>query len=396
MSSILDYIESLEASKRFGRQVVHHELLEPTPERLGDTRRPWPASIRKLLEARGIDRLYEHQARACDLVRAHRPVVVATPTASGKTLVYNLPVLESVLGNPDSRALYLYPLKALARDQLAAFESLVEPIPEDRRPTAAVYDGDTKESLRRKLRRSPPNVLMTNPEMVHLSLLPYHESWSTFWAGLTHVVVDEAHTYRGVMGSHMAHVFRRVKRIASYYGSDPVFVFSSATIGNPGELARNLTGIETEVVERSGAPQGARHFLFMNPEDSPSTMAINLLKAALPRELRTIVYTQSRRMTELISIWAQEKSGEYKDKISAYRAGLWAIPAPSCRPCSAAVAWAASSRTRVSCSSPARTRWTSTSCVIRAISSPARPNLPCSTRPTRSSWTAICSAPLPS
>ena len=208
------------------------------------------------------------------------------------------------------------------RDQLKTLEQLREWLPGLPDPFAAVYDGDTSPYRRKKLREIPPSILLTNPEMVHLSMLPHHGTWAAFWAGLTHVVVDEVHTYRGVLGSHMALVFRRLRRIAAYYGADPTFVFCSATVANPGELAGKLTGVESEVVDKSGAPMGKRNYVFMNPYGSPSTVAINLLKAALSRGMRTIIYTRSRRMTELISIWATEQSGEFKDKISAYRAGF--------------------------------------------------------------------------
>ncbi len=169
-------------------------------------------------------------------------------------------------------------------------------------------------------------MLLTNPEMLHLALLAHHEKWAAFFAGLTHVVVDEVHTYRGVMGSHMAQVFRRLSRVCRRYGSAPSFAFLSATVGNPGELARQLSGREVTEVTESGAPRGGRHFLFLNPAltmaDSPAQVAILLLKAALARGLRTIVYTQSRRLTELIALWAAERAGQYRGRISAYRAGF--------------------------------------------------------------------------
>jgi len=319
---IEEYLAALKASPKLGDQVVHHELLPPGAARFADPARPWPRSITGLLAARGIDKLYTHQAEAADLARMGRHVVLATPTASGKTHAYNLPVIEGALANPESRALYIYPLKALAQDQLRAFDELCIPLPRNVRPRAAIYDGDTTGHRRKKLREDPPQVIMTNPEMIHLSLLPHHGTWAPFLASLSFVVVDEVHTYRGVMGSHMAMVFRRLKRLCAYYGANPTFVFCSATVGNPGELAKDLTGLETSVITASGAPQGARHVVFLNPLDSPATAAIHLLRAALTRGLKTIVYAKSRKMTELISIWAAEKSGEFKEKISAYRAGF--------------------------------------------------------------------------
>ncbi|CCO23153.1 DEAD/DEAH box helicase [Maridesulfovibrio hydrothermalis] len=305
-----------------GDQVVHHRLIDGCKASYGEPRHKFSPSVNSLLDFRNIKQLYSHQAEATDYARAGRNVVVATPTASGKTLTYNLPVIEQCLRDPDSHALYLFPLKALAQDQLKTFNEMTALLPETVRPEAAVYDGDTTPYKRKKIRDNPPAVILTNPEMLHLSMLPYHERWSPFLAGLTHIVVDEVHTYRGVMGSHMAMVFRRLLRICRFYGADPSFVFSSATVGNPAELCRSLTGLDIHAITESGAASGKRNFIFFNPVVSPYSAAIQLLKAGLARGLRTIVYTQSRKMTELISMWVNEKAGEYKDRISAYRAGF--------------------------------------------------------------------------
>ncbi len=401
--SVGSYIAALLASERLGGQVTCHRLLPASDAEYAPTRLPWPTAISRTLEQRGISGLYSHQALGTDHIRAGHSIVAATPTASGKSLIYNLPVLERHLRDPDARALYLFPLKALAQDQLAAFNALTDAWPKDARPSAALYDGDTTDHFRRKIRRDPPTVLISNPEMLHLGILPHHEQWAAFLAGLTHVVVDEAHTYRGVFGAHMAQVFRRLNRLAGRYGAKPVYVLCTATVGNPGELgaaltgaawpvdsperypagqtggqtgrqndgqnagqaggqtannaqgqtspataaatvlrtgipggipggtARNMPGCHAPqhasalpppvVIDRSGAPQGPRHFVFLNPEQSPATAAIDLLKAALARNLRTIVYCRSRRMTELISLWAGQ-SGPFASRISAYRAGF--------------------------------------------------------------------------
>lgn len=326
--SVGDYIEKLLASPRFAGQIRTHRLLPGREAAFAATRLPWSAAVQGLLKARGLDRLYTHQALATDYVRSGRSVAVATPTASGKSLIYHLPVLETFWQDPDARALYLFPLKALAQDQLAGFNSLCALWPEISRPRAALYDGDTSEHFRRKIRRDPPQVLISNPEMLHLAILPHHEQWAAFLAGLSHVVVDEAHTYRGVFGAHMAQVFRRLNRLAGRYGARPTYIFCTATVGNPGELAAALCGADEVsglpapvVVDQSGAPQGPRHVVFIDPEQSPSTAAIELLRAALARGLRTIVYCRSRRMTELISVWAGSQNGIFAGKIAAYRAG---------------------------------------------------------------------------
>ena len=232
-NNVADYIRSLLASERFARQVTHHRVLPAREARYGETRRPWPRAIAEVLRERGIASLYSHQALTADTVRAGRDVVVATPTASGKTLCYSLPILEKCLQDPDSRALMLFPLKALAQDQLAAFGELTGHWPEAARPSIAIYDGDTTDHFRRKIRKNPPNVLITNPEMLHLAILPFHEQWTTFLASLSLVVVDEAHTYRGVLGSHISQLFRRLNRICARYAARPNFVFCTVTVGNP-------------------------------------------------------------------------------------------------------------------------------------------------------------------
>lgn len=320
--SVDEYVDALKSSPRLGSQVVYHRILSGREPEFAEPVRPWPRAVENLLAARSIPALYAHQVHATDLIRAGRHVVVATPTASGKTLVYNLPVLERFLHDPDARALYMFPLKALAQDQLKAFNELTSSWPESARPRAAIYDGDVSDYARRKIRENPPHALLTNPEMLHLALLPYHEKWSTFLAGLSFVVVDEVHTYRGVMGSHMAQVFRRLNRVAARFGASPTFIFCSATVANPGELAQSLTGHEVATITESGAPQGKRHFVFLDPLEGAAHAAIMLLKSALARNLRTIVYCQSRKLTELVSLWAQDKAGPYKDRISAYRAGF--------------------------------------------------------------------------
>ncbi len=318
---IKDYIQSLISSKRLGNQVVHHDVLPDHPAVLSKPKHPWPQKIQHIITSAGINDLYKHQVEAIDLIRSGRHVVIATPTASGKTLIYNLPVMENILKNPHSKALYIFPLKALAQDQLRSFETFMR-CGQWETPKIAIYDGDTSAWHRKRIREAPPNILMTNPEMIHLSLLPHHQKWADFFSGLNMVVVDEVHTYRGIMGSHMAQVFRRFRRICAYYGADPTFVFCSATVSNPAQLAHQLTGLKVDTITKSGAPVGRKHVVFINPVQGPAQTAILLLKAALHRELRTIVYAQSRKLTELIAIWAGSQSGPYAQRISAYRAGF--------------------------------------------------------------------------
>ena len=319
--SVAEYLQALKSSPRLGQQVVHHEKLHGIPARFGKNRIDWPRALEDGLKQMGIEMLYQHQVSATDAVRKGDNVIVATPTASGKSLIYNLPVFEQIMRSPESTALYLFPLKALAQDQLRTMQELSSLLPEELKPAAAIYDGDTTAYQRKKLRERPPNILITNPDMLHLSMLGYHSTWSGFFARLTHVILDEVHTYRGIFGSHMAWVLRRLKRICAYYGSTPQFILSSATVANPDELARDLLGAAATVISESGAPRAKRHFVFLNPFDNAATAASQLIESSLKRGLRTIVYTQSRKLTELVSIWTQQRLGPLADKLTSYRAG---------------------------------------------------------------------------
>jgi DEAD/DEAH box helicase domain-containing protein len=318
---INDYITSLKAARALDGQVVYHREFEPSEPVFGEPREPWPEPIRHLLGAMGIDRLYAHQVRTIDRVRAGIHTVAATRTASGKTLTYALPVFESVIKDASTCALFIYPLKALAQDQCKAIMGMSAHLP-DLHLRAQIYDGDTSAYRRKKIRDTPPHVLMTNPEMIHLSILPHHDRWADLLGRLQFVVVDEVHTYRGILGSHMAQVFRRLRRMCRHYGTSPTFIFTSATVANPDELAGQLTGLPVETVRQSTAGTGRRHLILMEPVDGPLAATLTLLKAALNRGLRTIVYTQSRKLAELLAIWAKNRSGPFADRISAYRAGF--------------------------------------------------------------------------
>jgi DEAD/DEAH box helicase domain-containing protein len=307
-SDINEYIDALKKSTRMGHQVAYHMVLPGNESIWAETKKPLPEEIKKIMNASGVRQLYKHQAIAVDFIREGHHVVVSTPTASGKTFIYNIPVIEKYLKDQNSKALYIFPLKALAQDQLRNLDAIAKPL-KSNIFSAAIYDGDTTSWHRKRLRENPPNVLLTNPEMIHLSLLAHHHKWASFFSNLQTVVVDEIHTYRGIMGSHMAQVFRRLQRICAYYGASPNYIFCSATIGNPTQLAEKLTGFKIKEISKSNAPKGRRHVIYYDPVDSPAQSAILLIKAALHRGLKTIVYTQSRKMTELIAIWASDKSG---------------------------------------------------------------------------------------
>ena len=269
--------------------------------------------------------LWSHQAEALERARRGANVVVSTPTASGKTLCFNLPVLETVLSEAEAgraaHALYLFPLKALEQDQLKSLQRLRDAIGLHEAFRAAILDGDTKDAERRRLRADPPHVVLSNPDMLHASLLPSHPQWATFFAHLRYVVLDELHAYRGVFGSHVLHVLRRLRRVAAHYGAAPRFLCASATIGNPRELATALFGVPFEVVTRNGAPQGPRHVLLLNPEDSPLAFAATLFARCLHAGIKTIVFCKSRRATELLYSWTVERHPDLRDVTSAYRSG---------------------------------------------------------------------------
>src|SRR3989449_696635 len=270
---------------------------------------PFPPSldarIADALRARGIHELCSHQARSWELIEKGHHVVVVTPTASGKTLCYNLPALQSLLLQPDARVLYLFPTKALAQDQLAELEALAKTLPEMRMFT---YDGDTPQDARRAV-RARANLVLTNPDMLHSGILPHHTKWATLFQNLRYVVIDELHAYRGVFGSHLANLLRRLHRICRHYGSAPQFIMASATIANPGELARRLVGEHVEEIAESGAPTGDKTFICYNPPvvnpdlgirapylGEAAKLAIRLLRA----RIATIVFAQSRLATEVL------------------------------------------------------------------------------------------------
>ncbi len=325
-ADITEYLTALKSSAKFGPQIVCHERFTAKAAEYDQEFPPVAPALKKCLAGLGIEKLYSHQCLAIKKVLQAQDVIVATPTASGKSIIYNLPVLSDLLGDNPGHSLYLFPLKALARDQYQGLTRLFLNLPEEPRNNtkhfAALFDGDTTSYGRRKIRDNPPRVLLTNPEMLHLSILPYHRNWSAFFGKLRYIVIDEVHTYRGVLGSHMAWVIRRLLRLAAHYGAEPTFILLSATIGNPGELARLLLDKPVEVIAESGAPQAERNMLFINPWDSAAYTAGQLLEAAIKRGLRTIVYTQSRKMTELINLWTAPRLGELAAKLSAYRAGF--------------------------------------------------------------------------
>jgi DEAD/DEAH box helicase domain-containing protein len=290
---------------------------------------PLPAELhpklRAALEARGVHELYEHQAEAWEAAARGEHVAVVTGTASGKSLAFNLPVLDALAREPKRRAIYLYPTKALAQDQLRSLTDLKVP-----RIRAAIYDGDTEAERRWQIRKWS-NLVLSNPDMLHVGVLPHHDRWGDVLANLAYVVVDEAHVYRGVFGSHVGNVLRRLRRLARVYGAEPQFLLASATIANPAQLGRSLAGVDFTVVEDDAAPRAERTIALWNPplvdeelglRASALGEASRLMAQLVERGLRTLCFAKSRKSAELIHRFTLDRLGkEYRDRLSPYRAG---------------------------------------------------------------------------
>ncbi|SDW14064.1 DEAD/DEAH box helicase domain-containing protein [Marinococcus luteus] len=287
--------------------------------------------LRAGLAARGIDSLYTHQHSAFEEAYGRKAnVVTITPTASGKTLCYNLPVLQTIMDEPEARALYLFPTKALAQDQKSEINEFIEEIGAS--INSYTYDGDTPPTIRQSIRRAG-HIVMTNPDMLHSAILPHHTKWVSLFEHLRYIVIDEIHTYRGVFGSHVANVLRRLLRIARYYGAEPTFITTSATIANPRELAETLTEQPFELVDNNGAPQGKKHFVFYNPPVINEAMNIRkgvlsevnrLANTFLEQHVQTIVFTKSRVMVEVILSHLQHLNSRQTGQqslVTGYRGG---------------------------------------------------------------------------
>jgi DEAD/DEAH box helicase domain-containing protein len=286
--------------------------------------------LRSAYTAKGVSRLYTHQVRAAEAVHSGRNVVIVTPTASGKTLCYNLPVLNAILENSDTRALYLFPTKALAQDQLAELCDLNQRL--DHGFGVFTYDGDTPADARKAIREQG-HVVLTNPDMLHTGILAHHTRWTRLFENLRYIVLDELHTYRGVFGSHLCNVLRRLRRVARFYGREPQFICSSATIANPGELASRLLESTVEVLDSSGAPAAEKTFVFYNPPAVNRALGIRrnyinesarVAQEFLKHDLQTIVFANSRLHTEILLTYLQQANPHVPGKaetICGYRGG---------------------------------------------------------------------------
>ncbi|WP_336989483.1 DEAD/DEAH box helicase [Bacillus infantis] len=310
--NLQEILKDLKMTEEFKDNIVHWHTIEEKEaktEELPDDIHP---SLRNALEKRGISRLYTHQRSAYAAASEGKSLVAVTPTASGKTLCYNLPVLQTAISDPKARALYIFPTKALAQDQKSEINELIQ---EAELPVNSyTYDGDTPANIREKVRKAG-HVVITNPDMLHSAILPHHTKWVSLFENLKYVVIDEVHIYRGVFGSHVANVIRRLRRICRFYGSDPLFICTSATIANPLELAENLTEKKMELIDNNGAPSGRKHFLFYNPpivnipmniRRSATLEARKLAGRLLKNRIQTIVFARSRVRVEILLTYLQE------------------------------------------------------------------------------------------
>lgn len=326
---IAAFLHYLAALPNYRQQIVHIEHIPAQDAAFGKLDKPLHPVLKARLVSLGLSALYSHQAEALNAIFAGKNVIVATPSASGKTLCYHLATLEAILGDKGSRAVYIFPTKALAQDQLRSLKEIACPELLSER-AVATFDGDTPQAERANIKKQA-RVVLTNPDMLHLGVLPNHQLWSRLLRQLKYVVIDEAHVYRGVFGSHMANVLRRLRRLCALYGSNPQFICCSATIANPKEHAQNLVGLPFEAVARDGSPRGEKHFAFWNPpiideaktsRRSPNSEATFLLIELIQNDIRSLVFARTRKITELIYLYAREQlPPPLAKRISPYRAG---------------------------------------------------------------------------
>lgn len=317
-----EVVERLASDPRVGPQLAESIYLPAAEARFGSLSPPLAGSLSESLARLGIDRLWRHQVEALEAIRRGENLLVTTPTASGKSLVFHLPVLEQSADGRPGNALFLYPLKALGQDQKAKFDRLAELAGLTDAARCEIYDGDTPNRVRQRIRKAPPRVLISNPDMLHLGILSYWQQWEEFLAELRWLVIDELHTYRGIFGSHFHHVVQRLLRLARRLGSEPRLIASSATAANAPEFAGQLTGQPFRWVSESGAPREGRHFLLVRPDSSPYTATLQLFAELLRAGLKTIVFTKARRITELLYSWLRRGEPELAARVASYRSGF--------------------------------------------------------------------------
>ncbi|MBN1907946.1 MAG: DEAD/DEAH box helicase, partial [Deltaproteobacteria bacterium] len=318
--NLTDFIYRIRKHPDFGRAFVHLKHIPEVKASYGDGLE-LTDELAAILNRNGIEKLYSHQVEAIKRIRNRENIIISTPTASGKSLIYNLAILENILSGKNSKALYIFPLKALEQDQYKTLAGYLKNI-KSRKITADIYDGDTTQYRRQKIRSKMPDILFTNPDMLHMGILPVHERFRELFTNLEYVVIDEVHTYRGIFGSHMNQIIRRLKRVCKKYGASPRFILLSATINNPGAFGRLLIDDSVSVIDTGGSPRADQYFMFLNPDTSSNFSAARLFGYCIQAGFRTIVFTQSRQVTELIHIWTSRLSPDLRRKVSSYRAGF--------------------------------------------------------------------------
>ena len=328
-SPLEEVLKILRTDPDYCHNVKHYRTIEAKEAHYAPFPKNLHSSIVKALASKGIHKLYSHQREAFDLASKSQSFTAVTPTASGKSYCYHLPVMQSILEDDSTRAIYLFPTKALAQDQLADLHELIEASGET--ILSYTYDGDTAPGLRSKVRKSG-HIVLTNPDMLHSGILPHHTKWVSLFENLKYIIIDELHTYKGVFGSHVAHVLRRLKRICNYYGSNPIFICTSATIANPKELSESLTNSQMKLIENNGAPSGKKHFIFYNPPVVHPTFGIRRnavlevrdISSMLYREsIQTIIFAKSRVRVEMLVTYMKEltKKKLFDHTIMGYRGG---------------------------------------------------------------------------
>ena len=328
------FVSHLKKLPAYRDQIVHIEHIRPREATYSELEKPLHPALQASLKANHLTSLYSHQASAINAVRSGKNVAVVTPAASGKTLCYNIPVLDTILTQKGSRALYLFPTKALAQDQLRSLRELTST--QQINLQYDTFDGDTPQWERSEIKRSA-DIVLSNPDMVHVGILPNHRSWAKMLSKLKFVVIDEAHIYRGVFGSHVANVLRRLQRLCAYYGASPQFICCSATIANPKEHVERLTGLPFEVIAENGSPHGSKDFIFWNPplfdeaqsaRRSANSEATLILTELVRQRIRSLAFARSRRLTELIYMYVREQLSHEQpalaNMIKPYRAGYLA------------------------------------------------------------------------
>lgn len=331
--TLIEYIEKLKNNPAFMKNVTSWQVVPERKARYGEFPENLDPRVKQTLHERGIDRPYIHQSLAIAAALSGQDFVVVTPTASGKTLCYNVPVLDSILKDESARALYLFPTKALSSDQVAELYSMIERIGADVK--AYTYDGDTPASARSAIRQAG-HVVVTNPDMLHQGILPHHAKWVKLFENLRYVVIDEIHAYRGVFGSNLANVLRRLRRICAFYGSNPTFICCSATIQNPKELAETMTGREMLLIDENGAPAGERHVVFYNPPVINAQLGIragsipetrNIAASLLKAGVQSIVFAKARLTVEVLVRYLKDMVRDplgNAGKVRGYRGGYLA------------------------------------------------------------------------